>query len=92
MAGLNGYIGQINGPFTANVELMPFIQEEANKTVNYLLKLGIQTEVRNEVIINGKTFEIGKTGILEFDKGVEITSIVFSQDVDSRTIIDFTFK
>ena len=91
MAGTNGYIGQLRGPFSANVELMDLIAEDANKEVNYLIKIGIQTKVKNEVIINNINFEIGKTGILEFGGGIQITSIKFAQEVGKETIIDFIF-
>ena len=91
MAGTNGYIGQLQGPFSANAEIMDLIVADASKQVNYLIKLGVQTKVRNEVIINNVAFEIGITGILEFGDGAQITSIKFSQNVGKETIIDFIY-
>ena len=39
------------------------------------------------ITINNEDFEIGKTGILEFDN-VQITSLSFKQDELSSTLID----
>lgn len=87
--GMNGYTGQLIGPFKANEELYTLICAAAAHPVLYIQHLGIQTDVRNFIFINGKEYEIGKTGIYEIGN-TEITSLYFSQDVDNNTIIDYT--
>ncbi len=79
MAATNGFFGQIQGPFTANVDLFLQIQEECLNPINYITKLGIQyigdfdldLEGNREgrqlfVEINGLDFQLGKTRMLEF--------------------------
>ena len=79
MAATNGFFGQLQGPFTANIDLFPQIQEECSNSVNYITKLGIQyvgdfdldLEGNREgqqifVEINGFEFQLGKTRMLEF--------------------------
>ena len=86
--GTNGYVGQIIGPFSANQELFDVIKKDANKEIKYVFKIGIQTDIRNSVFLNGVEFEIGKTGIFEA-RDVAITSIYFKQNVGKNTIIDY---
>lgn len=43
------------------------------------------------VIINGKEFQIGRTGILELED-VKIDSIIFPKDIDERCFIDYQIK
>lgn len=85
----NGRTGQLVGPFFAGEELFTKIQDDAIEEVDYVDHLGIQTKVKNFVYINGEEYEIGKTGIYEI-VNAKVTSIYFSQDVDSNTIIDYT--
>lgn len=87
----NGYTGQLLGPFTANEELYDLIVAAAAYPIDYVNHIGIQTDVRNCVFINGKEYEIGKTGIYEIGN-TEITSIYFAQDTDENSIIDYTIK
>ena len=39
--GLNGYFGNISGPFAADEEIITKIQRECNKQIQYLSKIGI---------------------------------------------------
>jgi hypothetical protein len=52
-----------------------------------VVKIGIQSKVGHQCKINDYVFEIGKTGILEFND-VEIFSLSFLQDEEESTIID----
>ncbi len=89
--GVNGYTGQLIGPFTANDELYDKIVAAAAYPIDYVNHIGIQTDVRNYIYINGKEYEIGKTGIYEIGN-TEITSIYFAQDTDENSIIDYTIQ
>lgn len=37
----NGFFGHIQGPFDANVNIVDLMQNNCNKTINYISKLGI---------------------------------------------------
>lgn len=95
--GNNGCMGQLVGPFKKNDELYTYIEQNANGKVSHISHIGIQmdnhtSEIPGEgtmVYINGKAYEIGKTGIYEVGN-TKITSIYFSNPVDDRTIIDYT--
>lgn len=91
MAGINCYQGQLIGPFSASEELFDKIKEDAAIDVNYVVHLGIQTDIKTVVFINGDEVEIGKTGIYEIGN-TEITSIQFQDNVDENTIIDYTIE
>ena len=92
---LNGRLGQVVGPFTANVDLLDDGQAigvfTPETTRPILLKLGIQTEEGTIVKINGANIKIGKTGIYELDNVVAIKSLIFPSGADSDTIIDFVY-
>ncbi len=85
----NGCTGQLLGPFKANEELYNKIIADAAYPVLYINHLGIQTDIRNFVYINGNKYEIGKTGIYEVGN-TEITSIYFESDTDDNSIIDYS--
>ena len=87
--GANGYTSQLVGPFTANEELYDRIVAAAAQPILYVSHIGIQTDIKNYIFINGKEYEIGKTGIYEIGN-IEITSIYFAQDTDENSIIDYT--
>lgn len=87
--GINGYTGQLIGPFKANEELYDKIIAAAAQPINYVSHIGIQTDIKNYVYINGEEYEIGKTGIYEIGN-TEINSIYFAQDTDENSIIDYT--
>ena len=52
--GVNGYTGQLIGPFIANDELYDKIVAAAAYPVNYVSHIGIQSDVKNYVYINNK--------------------------------------
>ena len=89
--GVNRYTGQLIGPFTANEELYDKIVAAAAYPIDYVSHIGIQTDVKNYIYINGKEYEIGKTGIYEIGN-TEITSLKFKEDVDINTIVDYTIE
>lgn len=85
----NIYQGQMQGPFEVGVDLFPLIAEEARlEDFEYVQHLGIQTDIPSIVLINGEEREIGKTGIYEIGN-TKITSIIFTQENDNNTIIDY---
>lgn len=86
---VNGCTGQLVGPFTANEELFDKISAAAIQPIAYINHLGVQTDIRNFIYINGKEYEIGKTGIYEIGN-TKITSLYFAQDTDENSIIDYT--
>lgn len=92
---LNGRVGQVLGPFAANVDLLAeggaisdFTPEASAPIIE---KLGIQTDVGNLIEINGVQIKIGKTGIYELDNRVAIKSLKFPNGANTDTIIDFVY-
>lgn len=92
---LNGRVGQVLGPFDANVDLLAeggaisdFTPEASAPIIE---KLGIQTDVGNLIEINGVQIKIGKTGIYELDNRVAIKSLKFTNGANADTIIDFVY-
>ena len=92
---LNGRIGQVVGPFTANIDLLddnaPIGAFTPETTRPILYKLGIQSEVGTRVLINNAQVKIGKTGIYELDNIVEVHHLVFPDGASADTIIDFVY-
>lgn len=92
---LNGRIGQVTGPFSANVDLLddnaPIGAFTPETTRPILYKLGIQAAVGTRVLVNNATIKIGKTGIYELDNVVEVKNLVFPDGADENTIIDFVY-
>ena len=92
---LKGRLGQVSGPFTANVDLLDDYQAigsftpETSRPIIY--KLGIQAEEGTVVQINNVSIKIGKTGIYELDNIIDVKSIVFPDGADENTIIDFVY-
>ena len=89
--GSNVHQGQLRGPFAAEQELFTLIKKAAAVPFTYITHIGVQTDVRNIIIVNGKEYEIGKTGIYEIGN-TEITSLKFKEDVDINTIVDYTIE
>ena len=89
--GSNVHQGQLRGPFVAKQELFTLIKEAAAVPFTYITHIGVQTDIRNIIIVNGKEYEIGKTGIYEIGN-TEITSLKFKEDVDINTIVDYTIE
>lgn len=85
---MNNRFVQICGPFSANVEVMDSVEKSVGSTIQHL---GIQSQIKNFVKINGQLFEIGSTCFLEFSE-VNITSIIFLQNEPASTIIDMLIK
>ena len=88
---INRYQSQLKGPFTAGQEIMDLIRAAAAVEVECVWHLGVQTDVRAMIRVNGHEVEIGKTGIYEIGN-TEITSIQFVEDADENTIIDYVIK
>lgn len=104
MAAINGFFGNLQGPFLANQELFTKIQEECVNQINYLSKLGIHyvgdfdldLEGQRQgfqifIKINGISFQLGKTRMLELED-VQITSLQFEQDMPEQCYIDYQYK
>ena len=88
---INRYQSQLKGPFNADEEIMDLVRAAAAVDVECIWHLGVQTDVRNFIRVNGQEVEIGKTGIYEIGN-TEVTSLQFVQDVDENTIIDYVIK
>ena len=90
---MNGYMGQLKGPFHADEELFTKIQNTSSEKIAAVQHLGIQTVTEDLVMIeiNGKEIEIGKTGMYEV-RNTEITSIKFKTNVDENTLVDYVIK
>ena len=90
---MNGYMGQLKGPFQADEELFTKIQNTSSEKIAAVQHLGIQTVTGDLVMIeiNGKEIEIGKTGMYEV-RNTEITSIKFKTNADENTLVDYVIK
>ncbi len=83
------YIGQIQGPFKAGEDLVvKMLQDPLAKKMTFAFKIGIFSKPKHIVSINGVNIEIGKTGMLEIQQ-TEVTSIVFQQEEDFNSFVDF---
>lgn len=92
---LNGRVGQVLGPFDANVDLLAeggaisdFTPEASAPIIE---KLGIQTDVGNLIEINGVQIKIGRTGIYELDNRVAVKTLKFPNGASADTIVDFVY-
>ena len=86
---INGFMGQLRGPFTANQELCDLIVEQAAYPVSCVSHIGVQSDIGSIIYINEEPYEIGKTGIYEIGN-TEIVSIYFDSNKDNNTVIDYT--
>ncbi len=84
---MNDKFVHVSGPFTAKDDIVTYIKSNYDSDMQYIKKCGIQSKTGNFVSINGQTFEIGKTEILELND-VKITSLYFLQDESAATLID----
>lgn len=100
MEASNGFFGSLQGPFAANQELFLKIQQSCSKPLNYINKIGIcysnnyDLDIEHNqiyVFINNQKFQLGKTGILEYDD-VKITSIYFEQDMQENIFINYCYQ
>lgn len=57
----------------------------------YISKLSIQAPEDSVVYLNNKKFVIGKTGFLEFESGLKITSLAFDTEITKDVSIDFVY-
>ena len=92
---LNGRIGQVSGPFEANVDLLntgqPIGDATPESTKPVIYKIGIQSSPGTLVTINNSTIKIGATGIYQLDQIVNITKLSFPNGADENTLIDFVY-
>lgn len=97
MNNLNRYknikgIGQIKGPIPNKdsdgklINLINFFEFDDNTAI---IKLGIQAPPGTIVVINNNDFEIGKTGILEYETGLTITFLGFKDEITKDIVVDF---
>ncbi len=103
MTATNGFFGNLQGPFTANEQLLIKIQADCKNTIKYISKLGIHYVGNSDldidgikenqifVRINGIEFQLGKTRMLELED-TQITSIQFVQDMNELTYIDYQYQ
>ena len=52
--GSNVHQGQLRGPFTAEQELFTLIKEAVAVPFTYITHIGVQTDIRNIIIVNGE--------------------------------------
>lgn len=84
----NTKLVQINGPFNSGQELYNALQQKISELgFTYIYRIGICSKPHHYVTLNDILFEIGSTGMLEFDD-VQITSVRFNQAEDFFTIVD----
>ena len=83
---INDKFVQLSGPFVKDIDVLEIIRENY-PDFHYIKKIGIQCKSTHLCKINGQTFEIGKTEILEISD-VRITSVSFFQDEPQDTLID----
>ena len=92
---LNGRVGQVVGPFTANTDLLddnaPIGAFTPEKTRPILYKLGVQAPEGTYILVNNANVKIGKTGIYELDNVVEVKHLVFPNGAGADTLIDFVY-
>jgi hypothetical protein len=84
---MNDKFVQIQGPFNAKQDVTSLIKQQSSNNFSSIKKIGIQSKIKHQCSINDCVFEIGSTGILEFDE-VKVVSLYFLQSEDEDTIID----
>lgn len=84
---MNGSFIQLRGPFAKNQDLIDYIKKNLDPSFKHIKKIGIQSQKGHLININGKTFEIGFTKILEFNN-VQIKTLSFLQEESNTTLID----
>ena len=92
---LNGRVGQVIGPFTKDKDLLDDdgqigkLTPETTRPI--LIKLTIQANEGTKVKINDMSIQIGKSGIYELDRIVEIKKLAFENDDTEGVIVDFVY-
>ena len=84
-----GRLGQLLGPFSPGEEIINLISATNTNSQYRDMKLGIQTAIDTIVNINGKSIQIGRTGLYELDEIMSVSSIVFPNGAPENTIIDY---
>lgn len=87
------YVGQIAGEYFPWTELMNEVKINSFQKAKTIIKIGVQLEEGNIIILNNKYFQIGKTHKLEFDN-VNITSIKIGGEEREKLIpiiIDYVY-
>lgn len=85
-------VGQIRGPLPNKdsqgnlINLMGLFNFTSDTLI---IKLGIQAPIGSIININNKQFEIGRTGILEYETGLSINFLAFETEITKDVIIDF---
>ena len=91
---LTGRIGQVSGKFEAGVDLLSAegaIGKQTPETTRPIIyKLGIQAPAGTKVKVNSIELKIGKTGIYELDKIVDVKYLSFPDGVEDA-IIDYVY-
>lgn len=102
MNNKNQSFGSLQGPFTANTQLFTEIQNNHEKNIEYISKLGIHyigdIDLDLEgfftepllVRINNIEFQVGKTRMLELED-TQITSIQFVNNTNDLVYIDYQY-
>lgn len=92
---LNGRYNQVSGPFKAGIDLLSpggaidVITPEVTRPV--LFKVGIIAPPGTRMQINDSVIKISPFGALELDSVVNIKKLIFLDDVDENTLIDFVY-
>ena len=89
-------VGQFAGEIDPYDDLLRTVRANAANTFQSISKIGIQLEEGKKIYIDGVEFEMGKTGILEFDN-VDINSSIYITQGNRKTndkipvIVDYIY-
>ena len=83
-------IGQLQGPMSNKDRDGNIINLIEN--VAPVVKLGIQAPECSIIRINDKNFIIGKTGILEYETGINVTFLGFETEITKDVVLDFVCR
>lgn len=98
---INGFFGQLQGPFKYDTEVMDIINDQCNNTIDYITKIGIHFTGNYRLSLDGNItknlwvkinnipFQIGITRMLELED-TKITSIIFIKDPNIENNQDYT--
>lgn len=87
---MNKFYYQLKGPFQKETDVLSSIKQE-NSEFGYVYQIGISAKPTTIIILNEESFEIGKTGILEF-YNVKIFTIKFKENTSSDIFLDLIIK
>ena len=89
----NGFFGQISKQFSKNENIFDLIQQQCNRQIYYISKIGfcyfypynyqypVKIKIKTLKDQNYKIILLGKTGILEYED-VQIIDLIYAGDVD----------